>query len=141
MKSLKDSPLINVLIQDAKNFTKATVLIIGLLLVLLLVVSVIHNGAYLSNLLKGEPVNCAVIDSTLWFNSASVEIQTYNPGFFTKRNVMVEVSLIDENYNMLDRKSVFVGSIKGGDSKLNKVVFYLENMPAHVYIETRVFNN
>jgi hypothetical protein len=151
MKPLKDSPLISVIIRDLEKFILGAFILFA---IFTLVTSMLSGGVQIFDYVQqnnADSVHINIIDSSLWIESATIEIQTYNEGFWTAKNVKVEVSLIrdsgDENQKYLPinsddiiaTKSVYVGFIESGDYKTNKVVFHLDETPESAYIQTKVY--
>jgi len=129
MKSLKDSPLLNVLYQDLKNFTKIASAFVAIILLAIVAMGIVSYGIGLYEYEKETSVQVNVIDYSYSYSELSLELQTYNKGHFTAKNVMVQVSVTSGD-NVVSSKNVFVGTIKPGNSKNNKVVFHLNKLPA-----------
>lgn len=102
--------------------------VIGVILAFFIVYMVISIGVdfYRYNVFMN--VDASIVDSTVSYDSVVVELQTYNHGIFTARNVMVQVSFITSGGIIQPHKTVYVGNIKPGESKFNKVVLDLSDL-------------
>ena len=113
-----------------------------LLLICLFIIMIfwvwIDTGGFSHGISSGKSITVEILEYQYYLSDAKITFRTYNEGFFSARNVEVLVSVINQTGNIIASNTVFVGTIKGGDSKTTTINMKLSEIPQKSTVSIKV---